>query len=459
MNKRFWSCIFFLILMLVNVPAFAEVKFKWGPYFRIRHEYWRNWKDMDNDQLDNRNFFRVKTSLWSQADFNENLDLFAKFTNEFKAYTYFAGATSSVPDKSAGKKGYHFDINEVVFDNLYADIRNFLNLPLDLRLGRQDFSGTYGEGFLIMEGTPGDGSRTYYFNALKASWRVNENNAVDFIYLNDPRDEEFLPVINRVKLVQVSNSRLDRMPQALNTTDEQGYVLYWKNNSRKNFTLDGYYIYKREAEEGGTGLQSQKSRINTFGSFAKYNWDPYILRGQFAYQFGDYGSNDRRGVGGYGYIDRNFEDLFSSPRISLGFIYLSGDKSSSDKNEAWDPLFSRYPWISELYLLSIASDTGVGIPAYWTNLQVYRAEVVLKPTSKTKLSLWYNFLRANEQVLANAVCSGSGKNRGHLPQAKIEYAFNKNVSTYFLAEYLIPGNFYKDKDGALFLRTELQVRF
>jgi hypothetical protein len=449
-----------LTVFLTVTPVSAEVKFKWGPYSRVRYEYWKNLKDMDNCQSDNRSFFRVKTSLWGQADFNEDFNLFAKLTNEFRAYTYFGGATSSVPDKSAAKKGYHFDINEVVFDNLYADVKNFMDLPLDLRLGRQDFPpNMYGEGFLLADGTPGDGSRTYYFNALKASLRAGENNTIDFIYINDPRDDEFLPVINRTKLVQVSNPRLDKAPQNLNTTDEDGYVLYWKNKALKNLNLEGYYIYKTEAEEGGTGMQSEKSRISTFGSFAKYNLEPYTFRGQLAYQCGDYGNQDRSAVGGYGYIDRDFKDSFWSPRLSLGYTYLSGNKSGGDKVKAWDPLFSRYPWISELYILSMASDSGVGIVGYWTNLQIYRMEFVLRPTPKLKLSFWYNFLRSNQQVAASSVCSGSGRNRGHLPQAKIEYAFNKNVSAYFLGEYLIPGNFYKDRDPAVFLRSELQLKF
>lgn len=443
-------------VILVPVSAFAQTNFRWGSYLRLRHEYWKNWKDMDNDQLDNRNFFRIKTSLWGQVDYDKDLSLFAKLSNEFRAHTYFGGTSGSFPDKASQKKGYHFDINEVVFDNLYLDVKNFLSFPVDLRLGRQDFLGTYGEGFLIMDGTPQDGSRTFYFNAAKASWRVDDNNTLDFIYINDPRDEEYLPVINRVKLVQQSNPQLDKAPQNLNTTDEEGYVLYLKNKAIKDLALEGYYIFKREAK-GGAGLQAEKGKVNTLGSFVKYNFAPWALRGQIASQFGDYGNNDRKGLGGYIYLDRDLGKLVWAPKASIGYVYLSGDDKKTSDNEAWDPLFSRWPWLSELYVMSMASDAGV--LGYWTNLAIWRAELVLKPTAKTKLSLWYNFLRANEQATASAILSGAGKNRGHLPQAKIEYSFNKNVSAYFLGEYLFPGNFYKDHDGALFLRTELQLKF
>jgi len=460
------ACLVVLLIMatlaLVAQPAFADLKFKWGPYWRIRHEYWRNWSDMDNDKRDTRNFFRVKTSLWGQADYNENLSLYAKLTNEFKPYAYFEGTSSAVPDKDGSKKGYHFDINEVVFDNLYLDVKDVMGLPVDLRLGRQDFLGTYGEGFLIMDGTPQDGSRTFYFNAVKASWKVNETNTLDMIYINDPRDEEFLPVINRVKLVKVSNPTQDKVPQLLNTTDEQGGVLYWKNKGIKNLALEGYYIFKREEAKEGIGLQSQKSNISTLGSYAKYNLAPWTLRGQLACQLGDYGNEDRRALGGYGFVDRSFKDALWSPQASLGFVYLSGDKEGSSKNEAWDPLFSRWPWMSELYLMSMAADSNVKIFGYWTNMQLYRAELSMKPTAKSKLTLWYNFLRANETVSPTSTspnCSGTGKNRGHLPQVRLDYMFNKNVSAYILGEYLIPGNFYKDRDDAIFLRTELQIKF
>ncbi|TAM36012.1 hypothetical protein EPN54_05940 [bacterium] len=454
---NFLLCV--LAVLFMSVPVYAEPQFKFGFYERMRYEYWQNIFDMDNGMKDNRNYFRFKTSVWGQVDFDKNLSLFAKLTNEFKAYTEFEGSTSSVPDKSATKKGYHFDINEVVFDNLYTDVNNILNFPVDLRIGRQDFFGQYGEGFLIMDGTPQDFTRTFYFNAAKARWRADENNSLDFIYINDPRSEEFLPVINRKEFVQVSNPTLDKTPQPLNTTDEEGYVLYWKNKAVKNLALEGYYIYKREGWKGGTGMQGEKGIINTMGSFAKYNFSPFTLRTQLAFQLGSYGNQDRQALGGYLYLDREFKNVKYTPKFSLGAIYLSGDKLGSSKKGAWDPLFSRYYWISDIYSCSIAKDTGNNISGYWTNLEVWNAEFSLFPTKKSKLTLRYNFLRAPEKVASNAVCSGNGQDRGHLGQAKIEYTLSKNVTTYLLGEYFIPGNFYKDHDPAVFVRADVTMKF
>ncbi|MDD5613933.1 MAG: alginate export family protein [Candidatus Omnitrophica bacterium] len=433
-----------LFFMTENVNAEDQLNFKWGGALRLRHEYWKNWKDMSNDLLDTRNFFRFKTSVWGNWS-HEDLGLFVKLTNENKAYTFYGQEASSTAES---KKNYRYVVDEFVFDNLYLDIKSVFDLPLDLRIGRQDFLGTYGEGFLIMDGTPQDGSRTFYFNALKAAWKIDDNNNLDFIYTNNPRDDKFLPVFNQ-----------GSSPQALNTTDEEAYILYWKNRSVENLALEGYYIYKREAALGGRGTQAEKGIINTVGSYAKRNFDPYTLRGQLAYQFGDYGNQDRSALGGYIFLDRIFKDTQWSPKTSAGFLYLSGDDTSTSKNEAWNPLFSRWPWMSELYVLNTAN---TGVMGYWTNVVIYRTELSLKPTEKLSVQLWYNYLRAAEKTAASAALSlsGTGKERGHLPQFRVDYKINNNISTYFLAEYLIPGDFYaSDADEALFLRTEVQIRF
>ncbi len=63
-------------------------------------------------------------------------------------------------------KNGHFtrlDENEMVVDNLYIKANNVFGLPVDLKIGRQDFLGPdmYGEGFLLSDGNPNDGSRCF----------------------------------------------------------------------------------------------------------------------------------------------------------------------------------------------------------------------------------------------------------------------------------------------------------
>lgn len=424
-----------LYILLVSVNSFA-VEFKPGAALRLRHEYWKNIFDMENTTKDNRDYFRFRTSIWGDLKFTEDVSLFTKLTDEFKAYTYYYQSASR-------KKDLHFDIDEMVFDNLYLDVKNTLGFPVDLRLGRQDLT-TYGEGFLLMDGTPSDGSRTYYFNAAKASWNIDEDNSLDFMYINDHREDDILPSIN------------EKVPhQQINATDEEAGVLYLKSKAIEKLYLEGYYIYKIE-DLGGAGLQARKTELNTIGSYAKYTFAPWTLRGQLAGQFGDYGTNDREGLGGYMYLDRDFADIMWTPKLTVGYIYLSGDDPSTSENEAWDPLFSRYPWISDAYSLHYSTETGIS--SYWTNLQAYRLDLSLKLNEKTKFDLGYNYLRANENP--SGTVFSTGKTRGHLPKAKLSYNFNKNISTYIQLEYFVPGSFYVDAaDDALFLRTEMMIKF
>lgn len=415
----------------------AETEWKAGGDLRLRHEYWKNFFDMENGLKDNRNFFRTRYRLWGETKFEEDVRIYTRLTSEFKNYTYFP--------QSSGKKRPSFDSDEVVIDNLYVDIKEAMGSSVDLRLGRQDFLGIYGEGFLIMDGTPLDGSRTTYFNAAKASWKVDDVNTVDFIYIYDPRTDDFLPIIS-------ANSP----EQALNLTDETGFVAYWKNNSVERLSLEPYYIFKTEDDVEGSRLQAEDSKIHAIGLFSKYEMAPWTLRGQGAFQTGNYGDHDRQAFGGYVFADRAFDNEYH-PKWTSGVIYLSGDDPDSQTNEGWDPLFSRWPWMSELVVVNYNGESGMG---YWTNTVLYHTQLQLSLNKRADFTLGYNFLQALETPASTAFALGSGKNRGHLPQARAGYKFSDHISGYVLAEYFIPGNFYSDAaDEALFLRTEISIKF
>ncbi|MGE5280045.1 MAG: hypothetical protein ACM3L6_04800 [Deltaproteobacteria bacterium] len=452
---RLGACCVVMYLALGGVCARGEISFDAGAALRLRHEYWRNWRDMNDDAKDNRNFFRVRASVWGSWDADKTFSVFLKLTNESKAYAYFAGTTGSAADKSASKKGYHYDINETVFDQLYVRLRQ--PPGLEATLGRQDLEGLYAESFLVSDGTPGDGSRTRYFNAVRLRWGGGEGDSLDLVYINDPRDEEFLPVINETRLVRASAPSRDKAPYPLNTTDEQGVILDGQLRGFGPLFLEPYFIYKSEDGEGGTGLQARPSDIYAPGMFLSYGRGAYVLRAQIAAQFGTYGSDARRGRGGYIFLDRKFAGAQGPQEGRLGFIYLSGDDRGTPRQEAWDPLFSRCPWISDTLSLQEASETGISY--YWTNLKIARLGVTLRPCPRTALDLHYNCLWADEQVAPNAVFSGSGMEKGHLLQGKISYQWTKSVATYFLGEVLLPGDFYRNRDAAVFLRTQVEVKF
>jgi len=275
-----------LFLVLLGSTAWvtlasADSNFDYGFYLRLRQEGMGDVIDLNSKAGVNDNFFRAKASLWGKLDFNKgkNVSLFVKLTSEPKYYL-----------DSSKYDGYTRD--DIFFDNLYVDVKDVFGLPVSLRIGRQDFLGTFGEGLLIMDGTPGDGSRSFYFNAVKATWKINEKNSLDFVYINDPHDDEFLPVIDKLS-----------PEKALTSSDEEGFVLYSRNKINDYFSLEPYYIYKTEAKIGAT----PDLAINAIGLRAVYGRNDWNLRGEFAHEFGEYdGGRSREANGGY---------LFFQPQV------------------------------------------------------------------------------------------------------------------------------------------------
>ena len=157
MRKGLAAVLLVLGCIVFISAAYAETTYKFGASERIRQEIWDNIVDLEtlspavdtpankgsrNTNYD-RNFFRFKTSLWGSADFNKDTGLFLKLTSEI----YYNIGPYRQPAGSKGTRFVKLDENEGVIDNLYFKANNVFGLPVDLKIGRQDFLGPdmYGE--------------------------------------------------------------------------------------------------------------------------------------------------------------------------------------------------------------------------------------------------------------------------------------------------------------------------
>jgi len=442
----------------------AEMTYNYGASERIRQEVWDNLLDLKtlpagNNTNYDRNFFRFKTSLWGSADFNKDTGIFLKLTSEVY---YNLGPYSQPPNQ-------RLDENEMVVDNLYIKANNIFGLPVDLKIGRQDFLGPdmYGEGFLFSDGTPNDGSRTFYFNAAKAKLRINDNHNVDFVYISNQQTDKYLPTW-RTSVPDAGTYYNHK--KILNASDEQAFMVYGRDKLSENLTVEPYYIYKKEEAFqfpfGSAKPFTPELELNTIGARAVYKADPWKAGAEFAHQFGEYkGGRDRSAYGGYIFGSRKFADMKFKPEFELRYVYLSGDDPDTKKNENWDPLFSKAPYWNELLIYvqiyEFVKET-YAMPGYWSNLQLYMAKASLEITPDTKLNLSYQYFRANEQAQPLTPFKkmfGDGHERGHLPTIFITHKFTKNIDAFFQYEYFIPGDFYADKaQNGQFLRWQLQFK-
>ena len=458
MAKRlFKMAVAVTMVLMIASAAYAEMTNSGGLYFRLRQETWDNMFDMNRVDVPNANpyarqdetFWRLKTSVWGKMDLDKQYGVYGKITNEAKYYQ-----TSN----TAWQVGVVGD--EFVADNLYGYAKKPLGLPVDLTIGRQDLLGVFGEMFLVAEGTPLDGSRTFYFNAARALVTLNEKYNVDVVYLYTQEQDGF-PSVSYYTRAQSPNGL-----RSLNSYDEQAFILYGRGKVTDKVLIEPYYIWKHE-ESPNNNPAAAGLRLNTYGVHAVVGFgEGWKVRAEYALQSGSYSNgNDREGNGGYLYIGRAYDNIAMKPPWDLGYITLSGDDpSTTNKSEAWDPLFSRYPWTSELYSLTMLTEAGpgAGIPAYWTNLQMYRAMVKLEVAQDTRLDLSYNILKANETVSGYGpfapMFSGTSKDRGTLLIAKLYRKFTPILDGYVTVEQFLPGDVYSqtNQDAAQFVRWELQ---
>ncbi len=462
MGKRvLFGCLSFLFACgLYLDTACAEVKFDYGAALRLRQEVWLNLVDLNTLNIagEDRDFFRLRYQLWGSAEIDKSYLGYLRLTGEPK---YYLGNETQWFLPNYPRNGNRLDENELVIDNLYFDAKNIASSPISVRIGRQDFLGpnTYGEGFLLMDGTPGDGSRTFYFNAAKINVNFGKEFNLDVFGISDPQFDFYLPSLHT-----------DNTKVRLTSSNEQAVGVYGRGKV-DNLTFEPYYIWKTEdtvADAGATSPASQsRLNLNTVGARLLYTLDSWKFGGEFAYQFGHYqhGGPDRTGYGGYAFVGRKYDNVMWKPEWELRYVYLSGDDpDTTDKNETWDPLFSRNPYWNELMIYTLIIETtryGGRLPGYWTNMEIIKASLKLNFTEATNLALSYQYLWAPQKTagLPAAMFSNNDHSRGSLPTAFLSHKFTKNLDGYLQFEYFFPGDFYADNaDDGLFFRWQLQYK-
>ncbi|MDZ7860284.1 MAG: alginate export family protein [Candidatus Krumholzibacteriota bacterium] len=412
----------------VGFSAQEESGFRFGFRERLRQTYLKNAFDLDGEGPDDWNFLRVRSQLWGSWRHAEGFKIYAQINNEHR---HWLKSTRGYEDED-------FEIDELIFENLYVSAERIAGSPFSIIAGRQNIR--YGEGFLMMDGGPLDGSRTIYFNALRLKAEMDKRS-LEFHILSNPSRDRYLPVVNCLH-----KNLVDR--------DETGAGIYYIDNSLEKKQIEGYYFYKSEEKTGGV-----RDDIHTFGSrlSGKYG-DGGAYAAEFALQLGDMSGEDRMAMGGYAHSQYNLP-FFMNPYVGAGLIYLSGDDPDTDKFEGWNPIYSRWPKWSELYIYTMAS-LGRGI-AYWENLASADINLGLKPMDNLKIdtSLYYMTAPITESSNTSPVIEG-GERRGLLSKLKISWNYTDYLSGHLLWERFYPGNYYiEEADQADFLRCELYFKY
>ena len=288
----------------------SNLSLKFGLIERIRNEYYNNIQDMSVYTNDKNDYFRIRTSVWAQAAYAPYATAYVKLTNEFRKYL-------------ADPKDRDFTWDEIIFDNLYLKLETPGKLAA-LTVGRQNL--TYGEGFILMEGAPWDGSRTIYHDAVKLAL-TRGKTTVDLLAIDNLRKDDRLPVIRGSKLKN-GELKAQNRDQWLNDGEEKAFGLYATTTAVPKSKLEAYFIRKTELPDPWipkAGVLKDELNLNTVGGRLSTGFTPrFSLTTEWAYENGTQGAIKHKAYGGYGYLTFVVEPQ-SKAALSAGVIALSGD--------------------------------------------------------------------------------------------------------------------------------------
>ena len=470
---------------LVNQLKNPVTWFSWGGDIRVRNESFNNALSLTTESrlsppfapVHEQDYFRYRGRVWASFLPADDLSVNVRLASEPREFM-----KPSTMDTFFGKSGMQWRYG--IIDNLNVQWKKPLDLPATVTVGRQDIF--LGDGFLVGDGTPEDGSFTTFLDSARVTYDLKEQHTtVDAIgIVQYARPDAWLPTIGP-STTQGGNPE----PLLLTDQNEKGAILWIANKSLPAANVDGYFIYKHDTRinDDPSAMFGDNADIYTVGArmsgLVKDHWK-YSAEG--AYQFGrkqDPGLNQGgdntklaaeaqttgfRGISAYavnsklGYL---FKDKLND-QVNLSFEFLSGDNSSTKSDEMFDVLWGRWPQWSEMYnIYSSVAEARVG---QMGNLIRFGPAWSLDPIKDMNFSLTYNALFAdqeiptrdlNNELTGSTPYSDHGNFRGHYVQAVLKYKFSKHVSGHLWSEFLFPGSYYASHDMMDFLRAEIMFTF
>ena len=408
----------------------------WGAELRLRSESWNQLLDHRQDAEDARIQYRLRSRLWGAWRPSESLALRAGLVQENRHMVR--------PDAAIHAR-------EVVFETLALDWR--FHPKGRLSVGRQDVQR--GEGFVLFDGTPLDGSRTSYSNALVAAWEA-PFGTVELIGISNPRKDQYLP--------RFGEARNPAEVQQLGEWDLQATGLYVTSQPLGPVRLEGYGLQIAATGDGRAASHPfYRADRRAVIAGARVQWEPAPRRTFTAEATAQRGEEDAvpglrvrrdlRAWGGYARFSQAFERAWK-PILAVGVTALSGDDPSTPAHEGWEPFLSRWPKWSEALVLSEIPEAAV---ATATNLALAEAEVRMKPRPWLELKAFWLGLRALEAPTPGGLY-GDGRRRGQIWGARANLDLGRGFRAHGLLERFEPGTFYGHRDPGYYLRFEVVWR-
>ena len=466
-----------LVVEAENGPSFNA-----GADLRVRQELMDNIPGTPGDPYSlnpkkrtvNDNHFRIRPRVWFEVD-QGPLRLYARLADEFREYPVRNG-------RRRYDRNYTFP-DEVFLDNLYLDgkaltadwLKGMGVDNVDFRVGRQDLlegpHSVLGLDNMLAEGTPTDGSRSFFTDMARTTLHFDEVRKLDLFFLYG-QGHTNLRYGNRQSEGRALNkvNMLDG-----NGRDEWGGGAIWSDACCDgHLPYKQYTIFKRTADYKSLGRHMPSTELWTIGRRLEPEFDDHwgmVLDG--ARQVGRILDGNRQKTGWYGYLEANYRPDFLRAykfKVSLASTYYSGDKHRTDyrhdNDQAWDPLWGRYTQDSELLVYG-----NLWGNCWWSNM-IYtklKATMVFGPRHAMYAYSGPMFAAVQDHI-GHADGGGDSMYKGWLSAARYDFPIRlapKNASGWdrfeffghVVAEVFNPGDYFDSSKPSYFFRWQVDVRF
>lgn len=416
-----------VIAALPTRSAAEENGLEFGFQHRARFIDYENITDYSDANDDLNRFFRFRSRLWGRL-IRDDLELKLTLANEFRHYLD--------PERDQS-------YDEIFVDECYLKLPSIAGSGWSIAAGRQNISK--GDGMLIFDGSPLEGSRSIYFNALVISGRF-DSTTLDVLGISNPARDRYLP-------------RIGDKNVPLSEYDDSAAGLYVTHKTGANSIWEAVWMYQEQAspyDSDEPGFRPDRSMHVLGGRLTVPDGESRMYTCELAGEFGEE-EPDRRISAWAGHLTAKQQfDALVHPVIKLSAAAFSGDDESTSKDEGWSPPFSRWPKWSDSYIYSLTKERGV---AFWSNMWFVGIEVSLTPIKPVTVRCNYYKMMSIESPPSTGSIFGTGKNRGDLFEIKADFTLVEGLTGHVLYEHMLPGNFYADDAAGHYLQFELTWQF
>ena len=355
-----------------------------------------------------------QTRLWADADVNEHLRVFIQL-QDARAFGSENGTIGfSTPSGLVNNGGNVLDLHQG-----YFDLRKLFDLPLTVRVGRQEI--VWGDHRVIGNFVWSNIGRV--FDGGRFMWDTDAIHAEAFAaqvkesgWTNTTQDEN-------IYAGQLAFKKL--VPSAL---VELMYIQKNDQNGLAQLSSTGFSSTAATAAGNHIVIHDFGMRID--GKVPNLDAVDYTVESHG--QFGHYGDLVHRAFAGAAKSGYTFKEMAWKPRLGVEYDYASGDKNLNDGvHGTFDNLYPTNH-MNGIY--------GFADLVSWQNMHDVRGQIKVQPTNKLTAQADYHYFWLASQrdgwYLANGALAGStarGYTTGSSSLASeidltFSYALYKNVS-------------------------------